>query len=142
MSFGASKTRSRAFRPMASMWCIPPFAILSRIFLFIRSAPGKITNLTNSGVTESEPVWSPDGKYVFSLHHQLPSPNILTAHAMRISIRMPLQKYDEDFKLNKFNDLFTEVKKDSTPVKTRQLPLSPMIKNHQPCLRQNHRQIL
>jgi tricorn protease len=81
------------------------------IFVY-KISTGKITNLTNSGVTESEPVWSPDGKYIFLASSRTQPEYPYGARDAHI-FRMPLQKYDEDYKLNKFNDLFKEVKKDS-----------------------------
>ncbi|QKJ31552.1 PD40 domain-containing protein [Mucilaginibacter mali] len=87
------------------------------IFVY-KISNGKITNLTNSGVTENEPVWSPDGKYIFfasSLTQPQYPYGSRDAHIYRIS----LQKYDDYYRLNKFNDLFTEVKKDSTPVQKK-----------------------
>ncbi|HTD40201.1 MAG TPA: S41 family peptidase, partial [Mucilaginibacter sp.] len=73
----------------------------------------KTLNLTNSGVSESEPYWSPDGKYIyFSSSRTLPD---FPYGARDIHIyRMPLQKFDEAFRIDKFNDLFKEEKKDST----------------------------
>lgn len=78
---------------------------------------GKTTNLTNSGVSESEPFWSPDGKYIYfaSSRTQPEYPyGSQDSHIWRI----PLQKYDEDFKLDKFNALFKE-KKDTTANKDK-----------------------
>lgn len=73
----------------------------------------KTLNLTNSGVSESEPYWSPDGKYIyFSSSRTLPD---FPYGARDIHIyRMPLQKFDEAFRIDKFNDLFKEEKKDTT----------------------------
>ncbi|GAB3918628.1 S41 family peptidase [Mucilaginibacter boryungensis] len=91
------------------------------IFVY-KISNGKITNLTNTGVTESEPVWSPDGKYIFfasSLTHPQYPYGSTDAHIYR----MPLQKYDEYFRLNKFNDLFNEVKKDSTDTQKKLVAL-------------------
>lgn len=72
---------------------------------------GKITNLTNSGVTENEPYWSADGKYIyFTTARTKPSYPFGTTDAH--IYRMPLQKFDDPFRLDKFNDLFKEEKKD------------------------------
>ena len=85
---------------------------------------GKSLNLTNSGVTEAEPFWSPDGKYIyFTSNRTVPSypAGLRDAHIYR----MPLQKFDDDFKLDKFNDLFKEEKKEepkpavTSPVDTK-----------------------
>jgi tricorn protease len=73
---------------------------------------GKTVNLTNSGVTESEPYWSPDGKYIYfsssRTHPEFPYGS-RDAHIYR----MPLQKFNEAFRLDKFHDLFKTEKKDT-----------------------------
>ncbi|MCJ8210718.1 S41 family peptidase [Mucilaginibacter sp. RS28] len=72
---------------------------------------GKTTNLTSSGVTEADPFWSPDGRYIyFASSRTKPAYpyGMQDAHVYR----MPLQKFDEDYKLDKFNDLFKEEKKE------------------------------
>ena len=85
---------------------------------------GKSLNLTNSGVTEAEPFWSPDGKYIYFTSNRTTPSYPSGLHDAHI-YRMPLQKFDEDFKLDKFNDLFKEEKKDepkpavTVPVNTK-----------------------
>ncbi|MEO6520880.1 MAG: S41 family peptidase [Mucilaginibacter sp.] len=72
---------------------------------------GKTINLTNTGVTENNPFWSPDGKYVYlSTSRTKPSYPFGTTDAH--IYRMPLQKFDEAFRMDKFNDLFKEEKKE------------------------------
>ena len=83
---------------------------------------GKTINLTNSGVSESEPFWSPDGKYIY-LSTSRTSPDFpYGGHDVHI-YRMPLQKFDDPFRIDKFDDLFKDEKKDST-AKTKKKPLS------------------
>lgn len=72
---------------------------------------GKAANLTNTGVTEAEPFWSADGKYIYFTSNRIAPAYPLGLHDSHI-YRMPLQKFDEDYKLDKFNDLFKEEKKD------------------------------
>ncbi|WCT12802.1 S41 family peptidase [Mucilaginibacter jinjuensis] len=79
----------------------------------------KTINLTNTGVTESDPFWSPDGKYVYFATSRTQPAYPYGPHDAHI-YRIPLQKFDEDFKLDKFNDLFKEEKKEETkPVDTK-----------------------
>jgi len=85
----------------------------------------KTLNLTNSGVSESEPYWSPDGKYIYFSSSRT-SPNFpYGAHDNHL-YRMPLQKFDEAFRIDKFNDLFKEEKEDKkdADTKTKKKPLS------------------
>lgn len=79
---------------------------------------GKTTNLTNSGVSESEPFWSPDGKYIYFASSRT-QPEYPYGSSDSHVWRIPLQKYDEDFRLDKFNALFKEEKKDTTANKDK-----------------------
>ena len=72
---------------------------------------GKILNLTNSGVTESAPFWSPDGKYIYFASSRT-QPEYPYGSKDAHVYRMPLQKYDDPFKMDKFTALFKEEKKD------------------------------
>jgi len=87
------------------------------IFVYSIST-GKTINLTNSGVSESDPVWSPDGKYIYFTTSRTQAEYPYGARDIHV-YRMPLQKFDEDFRLDKFNELFKEAKKDSTTDKSK-----------------------
>jgi len=73
----------------------------------------KAFNLTNTGITEADPLWSPDGKFIFfessrtkpSYPFGLQSPKVY---------RLALEKMDEPYRMDKYNDLF----KDQTPKDT------------------------
>ncbi|PMD99264.1 peptidase S41 [Siphonobacter sp. BAB-5405] len=73
---------------------------------------GKTYNLTNTGVTEEAPYWSPDGKYIyFASNRYKPSYpfGLADAHVYR----MPLSKLEEPYRSDKFAELFKkEEKKD------------------------------
>jgi tricorn protease len=79
---------------------------------------GQTLNLTNSGVSESDPCWSPDGKYIYFTSSRTQPEYPYGSHDAHI-YRMPLQKFDDAFKLDKFKDLFKEEKKDSTANKDK-----------------------
>lgn len=67
-------------------------------------------NLTNTGVTESAPVWSPDGKYIyFNSSRTKPSYPFGLQNAK--IYRMPLEKIDEPYRSDKYNDLFKPLDK-------------------------------
>ena len=69
----------------------------------------KTINLTNTGVTEAGPIWSPDGKYIyFTSDRTNPSypSGMFNAHVYR----MALNHYDTPFRSEKFEDLFKEEK--------------------------------
>ncbi|OQY96388.1 MAG: peptidase S41 [Sphingobacteriales bacterium UTBCD1] len=75
----------------------------------------KTTNLTNTGVTEAGPVWSPDGKYIYFTSSRLKPAYPFGMDDPKV-YRMPLEKLDAPFRSDKFNDLFKEKeeKKDSS----------------------------
>ncbi|MDO3640617.1 S41 family peptidase [Mucilaginibacter sp. L3T2-6] len=74
---------------------------------------GKTINLTNSGVTETDPFWSPDGKYIYFASART-APMYPSGSGDMHVYRMPLQKFDGDFRMDKLHDLFKEEKKEET----------------------------
>ena len=71
----------------------------------------KTINLTNTAVTETSPVWGPDGKYIYFVSSRLKPGYPMGLQDPRI-YRLPLQKLSEPFRSDKFNDLFKEEKKE------------------------------
>ncbi|MDZ7806540.1 MAG: hypothetical protein U5K71_05450 [Gracilimonas sp.] len=72
---------------------------------------GETMNLTETGVSESDPFWSPDGKYIYfsSSRTQASYPR---GSGETDIYQMALNVYDEPFKSDKFDELFVE-KEDS-----------------------------
>ncbi len=81
------------------------------IFLVDTKEDNKLINLTQTGVTEAAPVWSPDGKYIYfnSARHQ---PNYPRGGGNMNLYRLPLQKFDQPHRADKFDELFAEEDKD------------------------------
>jgi len=73
----------------------------------------KTINLTNTAITETSPVWAPDGKYIYFMSSRL-KPGYPTGLQDPRIYRLPLQKIDDPYRIDKFNDLFKEDKKDTT----------------------------
>ena len=71
----------------------------------------KTTNLTNTGITESNPVWSPDGKYIYFSSSRTKPSYPFGMQNPRI-YRMPLEKIDEPYRSDKYNELFKTDKKE------------------------------
>ena len=77
MRYGALKTPSRYISPNGEYVVYNAHRNFeSDIFVYGINS-GKTLNLTNSGVSESEPFWSPDGKYIYFS---------FIAHTARISV--------------------------------------------------------
>ena len=69
-----------------------------------------IINLTHTGVTESNPIWSPDGKFIY-FQSNLTQPSFPRGIGDTHIYRMALDTYDAPFKTNKFKELFKEDEK-------------------------------
>lgn len=89
------------------------------IFLY-NTKEKKVFNLTNTGITEADPLWSPDGKFIF-----FESSRTKPAYPFGLQnpkvYRLALEKMDQPFRMDKYNDLFkdqspkdTSTKKDTT----------------------------
>ncbi|MEI9959154.1 MAG: hypothetical protein WDM90_23215 [Ferruginibacter sp.] len=73
----------------------------------------KTTNLTNTGITESSPLWSSDGKFIYFTSQRLKPSYPFGMPNARV-YRVALENLDEPYRLDKFNELFKEEKKDTT----------------------------
>ena len=78
-------------------------------------ATGKTINLTNTGVTETNPIWAPDGKYIYFVSSRLAPSYPFGMQNPRV-YRMPLEKFDAPYRMDKYAELFKKdtTKKDST----------------------------
>ena len=73
-----------------------------------------VHQITKTGVTETEPFWSPDGKYIYFESDRL-HPGYPRGYRDSEIFRIALKKYDEEFKLDRYNELFEkEDDKDSS----------------------------
>jgi tricorn protease len=73
----------------------------------------KTINLTNTGITESGPVWAPDGKSIYLTSQRLKAAYPFGMPNARV-YRLPLENLDEPYRIDKFNELFKEEKKDTS----------------------------
>lgn len=89
------------------------------IFL-LDTQTGETRNLTQTGVSEVDPHWSPDGRYVYFLTNRTQPAYPRGLQDPKI-FRMALDKYDAPYRQEKFAELFAEKKeekKDTTAAST------------------------
>lgn len=77
---------------------------------------GQTINLTNTGVSEEDPYWSPNGKYIYFTSDRINPSYPLGLQKSNI-YRMALDWFDEPYKSEKFDSLFVEEKKEAKPDK-------------------------
>jgi tricorn protease len=75
----------------------------------------KTLNLTNTGVTETGPLWSPDGKYIYFTSDRV-NPSYPSGMPNSHVYRVALNHYDTPFRSEKFDELFKEDKPVAPPV--------------------------
>ena len=73
----------------------------------------KTTNLTNTGITEADPIWSADGKYIYFTSQRLKASYPFGMPNAKV-YRVPLEKLDDPYRIDKYNELFKEEKKDTS----------------------------
>lgn len=83
-------------------------------------------NITNTDVTETAPIWSPDGKYIYFTSSRL-KPAYPTGMQSPKIYRLALEKLDDPYRIDKFNELFKEEKKDTASKKDSTAKLSPQV---------------
>lgn len=76
----------------------------------------KTVNLTNTDITEADPVWGPDGKYIYFTSQRLKPAYPFGMPNSKV-YRIALEKLDEPFRIDKFDELFKEEKKDTAAKK-------------------------
>ena len=90
------------------------------IFVYnIKESKG--TNLTNTGITETDPIWSPDGKYIYFTSQRLKAAYPFGMPNAKV-YRVPLEKIDEPYRIDKYNELFKDEKKDTSKKVTPVMP--------------------
>ncbi len=72
-------------------------------------ASNQTTNLTNTGVSEASPVWSPDGKFIYFASNRT-KPSYPFGMQNASIYRLALDNYDEPYRIDKFDELFDDKK--------------------------------
>ncbi|UZD21750.1 S41 family peptidase [Algoriphagus halophytocola] len=104
-------TPSAYFSPDDAYVVFSPIRNFEREVMVYHRPSAKVINLTQTRVTETNPVWSPDGKYIyFTSDRTQPSYPYGTTEAHLY--RMKLEKFSEIFESDKVEELFAEEEKE------------------------------
>lgn len=99
------------FSPYDQYIVFSPIRNFEREIMVFNRSTGKTLNLTNTLVTETNPFWSPDGKYIyFTSDRTQPSYPYGTTDAHLY--RMKLEKFADVFESDQVDELFEEKSKD------------------------------
>ncbi len=102
-----------AFSPNDQYIAFNAYRSFEQDILLYNMQSQKTINITNTAVSESDPLWSADGKYIYFSSARLKPSYPLGPQNPNI-YRLPLENIDEPYRSDKFNDLFKEEKKDTT----------------------------
>lgn len=81
---------------------------------------GQTINLTNTGVSEEDPFWSPNGKYIYFASDRT-NPSYPLGMQKSNIYRMALDWFDGPYKSEKFDSLFIEEKKEKKDDKASEI---------------------
>lgn len=79
---------------------------------------GQTINLTNTGVSEEDPYWSPNGKYIYFASDRI-NPSYPLGMQKSNIYRMALDWFDEPYKSERFDKLFVEEEKEKKTTDTK-----------------------
>ncbi len=79
----------------------------------------KVVNLSQTGVPENDPFWSPDGKYIY-FSSNLTQPGYPYGLREAHIYRMALDKYEDPYTSKEFEELFVEEKKEDKDQKKKE----------------------
>ncbi|MHA4810390.1 S41 family peptidase [Flavitalea flava] len=100
------------FSPNEEYICFTAFRNFEQDIFVHELRTGKTINLTNTAVTETNPIWSGDGKYIYFTSSRLKPGYPFGLQDARV-YRIPLEKFDEPFRMDKFAALFQTEKKEA-----------------------------
>lgn len=80
--------------------------------MLVRLSDKKVFNITNTGVSEQDPVWSPDGKYIYFISNRTQPAYPFGLRESKI-YRMALERIEKPFKSDMYDSLFVQSQRDS-----------------------------
>jgi tricorn protease len=103
---------SPGFSPDENYVCFTAIRNFEQDIFIHNLKSGKTIDLTNTGITEADPIWSPDGNYIYFESSRLKPAYPFGLQDPKI-YRLPLQKFDDPFRMDKYDELFKSEKKDT-----------------------------
>src|SRR5579871_328078 len=103
---------SPGFSPDENYVCFTAIRNFEQDIFIHNLKTGKTTDLTNTGITEADPIWGPDGNYIYFESSRLKPAYPFGLQDPKI-YRLPLQKFDDPFRMDKYDELFKSEKKDT-----------------------------
>ncbi|MEJ7588104.1 MAG: S41 family peptidase [Ferruginibacter sp.] len=136
MKSGVSGKRSWFF-PRSGLRAIHRFRNFEQDVFVHNIKENKTTNLSKTGITETNPIWSPDGKYIYLVSQRLKAAYPFGLPDAKL-YRLPLEKLDDPFRMDKYEELFKEeikdsakkndsAKKDTTKKDTSKIIVAPVV---------------
>ena len=104
-------TPSAYFSPDDQYIVFSPIRNFEREVMIYHRTNKKLINLTKTRVTETDPVWSPDGKYIYFVSDRT-QPSYPYGMTDAHLYRMKLEKFPDLFGSDKVDELFMEEEKD------------------------------
>jgi len=109
----AFQTSDPGFSPDGRYVCYTAHRNFEQDIFVYDIVKGVSVNLTSTGVSEADPIWSPDGKYIYFTSARLRPSYPFGMRDPKV-YRLPLEKFSQPFRSDKYDELFKTPKKDST----------------------------
>lgn len=110
--FWAIQSSDPSFSPDGNYICYTAYRHFEQDIFVYDVKAGTSMDITNTGITETDPKWSPDGKYIYFTSSRLRPSYPFGLDNPKV-YRLPLQRLDEPFRSDKYDELFKQPKKDS-----------------------------
>lgn len=107
---------SPQFSPNGDYIVFTAYRNFEQDIMIYNTKTNKTIDLTKTGISEASPAWSPDGKYIYFISSRT-QPTYPFGFQDPKVYRVALEKFDDPFKSDKYEELFKEEKKDTASKK-------------------------